>query len=49
MTEPEFRDLLAAAGLTLDPNAFAAAYQGAQLLRAEIARLEAYLAQQDPK
>lgn len=49
MTEAEFRTLLAAAGLTLDPKALAAAFQGALHLRAEIARLDAYLAEQDRK
>lgn len=47
MTAPEFRALLAAAGLTLDDQAFAAALQGAQHLRQEIALLDAYLAAQD--
>ena len=47
MTEAEFRALLEAAGLTLDPKAFAAALQGARHLRQEIALLDAYLAEQD--
>ena len=49
MTEADFRALLAAAGLTLDAKAFAAAFQGAGHLRAEIARIDAYLAEQDAK
>lgn len=47
MTEAEFRLLLADAGLTLDPKAFVAALQGARQLRQEIARLDAYLVEQD--
>jgi hypothetical protein len=45
MSEQQFRDRLAALGLTLDAKAFAAAFAGAQHLRAEIARIAAYLAQ----
>lgn len=44
MTEAEFRTRLAALGLTLDAKAFAAAWTGAQHLRAEIAKVQAYLA-----
>ncbi|MBC7477359.1 MAG: hypothetical protein H7317_04600 [Pseudorhodobacter sp.] len=44
MTEAEFRTLLAAQGLHLDPKAFQAALQGARHLRAQIAQLDAYLA-----
>jgi len=43
MTEAEFRARLAALGLTLDASAFAAAWKGAQHLRAEAARVDAYL------
>jgi hypothetical protein len=43
LTEAEFRARLAALGLTLDAKAFAAAWAGAQHLRAEVARVEAYL------
>ncbi len=43
MTEAEFRARLAAIGVTLDAKAFAAAWAGAQHLRAEVARVEAYL------
>jgi hypothetical protein len=43
MTEDEFRARLAALGLTLDAKAFAAAWAGAQHLRAEIARIADYL------
>ncbi len=42
-TEAEFRARLAALGLTLDDKAFAAAWAGAQHLRAEVARVQAYL------
>jgi hypothetical protein len=44
MSEQEFRARLAALGLTLDAKAFAAAFAGAQHLRAEVARIAAYLA-----
>jgi hypothetical protein len=44
MTEDDFRARLAALGLTLDARAFAAAWAGAQHLRAEVARVTAYLA-----
>lgn len=43
LTEAAFRARLAALGLTLDPRAFAAAWAGAQHLRAEVARIDAYL------
>ena len=43
MTEDEFRARLKALGLTLDPKAFAAAWAGAQHLRAEVARVAAWL------
>lgn len=43
MTEAEFRARLAALGLKLDATAFAAAWKGAQHLRTEVARIEAYL------
>lgn len=42
-TESEFRARLAALGLSLDDKAFAAAWAGAQHLRGEVARVEAYL------
>jgi hypothetical protein len=42
-TEGEFRARLAALGLMLDPKAFAAAWAGAQHLRGEVAKVEAYL------
>jgi hypothetical protein len=42
-SEAAFRARLAALGLTLDDKAFAAAWAGAQHLRAEVARLETYL------
>lgn len=42
-TESEFRARLAALGLTLDAKAFAAAWAGAQHLRGEVAKVEAYL------
>lgn len=45
LTEKAFRERLAALGLTLDDRAFAAAWAGAQHLRAEMARLDRYLAQ----
>ena len=43
-TEAEFRARLAALGLHLDDKAFAAAWAGAQHLRAEVARMDAWLA-----
>jgi hypothetical protein len=43
LTEAEFRARLAALGLTLDERAFAAAWVGAQHLRGEVAKVEAYL------
>lgn len=43
MTEAEFRARLAAIGLTLDDQAFAAAWAGAQHLRGEVAKVQAYL------
>ena len=45
LTFDEFCVRLAALGLTLDPRALAAAWSGAQHLRAEMARLDGYLAQ----
>ena len=42
-TETDFRARLAALGLTLDDKAFAAAWAGAQHLRGEVARVQAYL------
>lgn len=42
-TENDFRARLAALGLPLDDKAFAAAWAGAQHLRAEVAKVEAYL------
>ncbi|WP_291835931.1 hypothetical protein [Limimaricola sp.] len=44
MTREEFRARLAALGLKLDDAAFEAAFKGAQHLRAEIARIDVYLA-----
>jgi hypothetical protein len=44
-TETEFRARLAALGLTLDDKAFAAAWAGAQHLRGEVAKVDAYLKQ----
>lgn len=43
LTEAEFRARLAALGLALEARAFAAAWAGAQHLRAEMARVAAYL------
>jgi hypothetical protein len=43
VTEAEFRARLAALGLTLDAKAFAAAWAGAQHLRDEVAKVQAYL------
>jgi hypothetical protein len=43
ITKDEFRARLAALGLTLDEMAFAAAWAGAQHLRGEVAKVEAYL------
>ena len=42
-TEVEYRARLEALGLTLDDKALAAAWAGAQHLRAEVAKVEAYL------
>lgn len=42
-TEADFRARLTALGLTLDGKAFAAAWTGAQHLRSEVAKVEAYL------
>ena len=47
LTESEFRALLAAYGLKLDGPALQAALQGARQLRAEIARLDLWLAELD--
>jgi hypothetical protein len=47
LTEAEFRARLAALGLTLEPRALAAALEGANRLRAEMARLDSYLARTD--
>lgn len=47
LTEAAFRARLEALGLVLDARAFAAAWAGAQHLRAEIARVEAYLAKEE--
>lgn len=44
-TEADFRARLAALGMTLDDKAFAAAWAGAQHLRAELDRIDAYLTQ----
>ena len=44
LTEAAFRARLAALGLTLDGRAFAAAWAGAQHLRSEVARMDAWLA-----
>ena len=44
MTEADFRARLAALGITLDDKAFAIAFQGAQHLRDEVAKIAAYLA-----
>jgi hypothetical protein len=43
LTESGFRARLASLGLTLNDKAFAAAWAGAQHLRTEAARVEAYL------
>lgn len=45
LTETAFRDRLVALGLTLDEPALAAAWLGAQHLRAQVAQLDAWLAQ----
>jgi hypothetical protein len=47
MTEGQFRDRLAALGLTLDEKAFAAAWAGAQHLRGEVAKVQAYLSKSE--
>lgn len=44
LKEAEYRARLVALGLKLDEKAFAAAWVGAQHLRAEVAKVEAYLA-----
>ena len=44
MSEEDFRARLAALGIKLDERAFAAAFESAQKLRTEAARLEAWLA-----
>ena len=46
MTEAAFRARLAVLGLKLDDAAFAAAWAGAQHLRAEISRVEKWLTAQ---
>jgi hypothetical protein len=45
LTEAAFRASLSALGLHLDARAFAAAWAGAQRLRADMGRLDSYLAQ----
>ena len=40
MTEVDFRTHVATLGITLDDRAFAAAWKGAQHLRAEVARID---------
>lgn len=47
LTEEAFRVLLTENGLKLEGKAFDAALQGARHLRAEIARIDAFLAKQD--
>jgi hypothetical protein len=47
MTEGQFRDRLAALGLTLDEKAFAAAWAGAQHLCGEVAKVQAYLSKSE--
>ena len=42
-TKEEFRARLAALRLTLDDKAFVAAWAGAQHLRGEVAKVDAYL------
>ena len=44
MTESDFRERLKALGIILDDKAFAAAFKGAQHLRAQVAQIEAFLA-----
>ena len=44
MTEAQFRERLKALGLTLDDQAIAAAFKGAQHLRTQVTQIEAYLA-----
>lgn len=46
MTEADFRARLLALGLTLDDRAFAAAWTGAQHLRAQVARVQSWLKSQ---
>jgi len=43
LTPEEFKRLLEAKGLKLDEKSFAAALEGARNLRAEVARVAAYL------
>lgn len=47
MTEAQFRARLLAMGLDLDAKAFAAAWAGAQHLRAEVARVQSWLKSQE--
>lgn len=47
MTEADFRARLLALGITLDDRAFAAAWAGAQHLRAEVARIKTWLKSQE--
>ena len=47
MTEADFRARLLALGITLDERAFAAAWAGAQHLRAEVARVHIWLKSQE--
>ena len=47
MIEADFRARLAALGLELDARAFAAAWAGAQHLRAEVGRVQAWLKSQE--
>ncbi len=49
LSEKEFRRILEAKGLNLDDKTFAAALQGAQHLRAEIALVARYLKQNSDK
>lgn len=45
LSEAAFREMLARVGLQLDDRAFAAAYQGARHLLAEVDRVTRYLDQ----
>lgn len=47
MTENDFRARLAALGLALEAQAFAAAWAGALHLRGEVARVQAWLKSQE--